>query len=119
MSRGLKVLVVGVLVVLVGGCAGGPLQEFVGADLRAAQARAEGAQDVAGATCWKALADDLAGVTAPESPKGLADAYELARLADQRIRSGVPRSTSDTCAALEMGFLRFLIRTGLRVSPLP
>lgn len=114
-----RVMVILLLGLVVAGCAVGPLQDFVVADLRAAQARAEGAQDVAGAVCWRTLADDLAGVTTPASPKGLADAYELARLADQRIRSGIPRSTSDACAALEMGFLRFLIRTGLRVSPLP
>jgi len=115
----MKLLALLVFALALAGCAGGPLHDFVVADLRAAQARAEGAQDASGAVCWKALADDLAGTAAPQSPKGFADAYELARLADQRIRSGVPATTSQACAALEMGFLRFLIRTGLRVSPLP
>lgn len=101
------------------GCSG--VQSFTLKDLRAAQARAERANDVPWSKCMKALGDhveqQLATDIAP--PVGVADAIVAAHLLYVKTQQGIPSHLKADCAEVALELIIVGARLGIRVSGVP
>lgn len=103
------------------------LAAFTTADLDAAIASAAVATD-AGAPyrsrCYVTLKKYVGAAPTVQAPviKGIASAYELAAEADAKARSGVsliPADVKADCAYIEAELVRFAVRVGAKVAPVP